>query len=111
MYFGHLGCEAEQAARTTNPWERALELLTGVGEFSLQQVVRGRRTKLIATWTSAYGFLPDGSPNYAPETDQMVGDTMLEGPGRYLHSWRPFQLLDPLTYLTIRHWGNMWEYA
>jgi GTPase SAR1 family protein len=110
-YFRKYEYNAHKMAKEKSPWPRALELLTPLGGKQLLDSAASSRVQFLCGWVSAYGFLPDGRPNFDPEHHRMIGLPELEGPARYIQSWRPFQVLDPLVFLSLPHdSGELWWY-
>jgi hypothetical protein len=55
-------------------------------------------------WTSVYGFLPSGLPNYDPKEDKLQRRYVPgERPSKPEDDWRPFRVLDPFVWLAGGH--------
>jgi len=54
-------------------------------------------------WTSVYGFLPSGAPNYDPAADKMARRHGDGQKGKAMDDWRPFRVLDPFVWLAGGH--------
>jgi GTPase SAR1 family protein len=63
--------------------------------------------KVAFGWTSVYGFLPDGAPNYEPAEDRLVRRHGDGGDGKPEDEWRPFRVLDPFIWLAGGHHGSL----
>ncbi|HEY1599714.1 MAG TPA: hypothetical protein VGG64_08940 [Pirellulales bacterium] len=107
-YFARYDERAEQTARTTDPWPHVLRMMTRAGLGNVLLAVSHRRTEISSTWVSAHGFLPDGRSNMDSSGDRLRAAAGADAQSRYWQLWQPFQVLDPLVYLTTRAPGNLW---
>jgi hypothetical protein len=107
-HFAGFGARAEEMARSTDPWPHVLRMMTKTGLGNLLQAVSRRRAVVASAWVSAHGFLPDGQPNMDASGGRLRAVSGTDAALRYWQLWRPFQLLDPLVYLTTREPGNLW---
>jgi GTPase SAR1 family protein len=99
--YAHLGAGAHAAAEQASALEACRELLPRVSFGVLQNYCPD--AEFAFGWTSVYGFLPTGAPNYDPVGKRMArfhGD----GQGaKAMDDWRPFRVLDPFVWLVGGH--------
>lgn len=98
--FANLGTRAHAAAEGENALKACRDLLPRMSFGVLYKYCR--RAEFAFGWTSVYGFLPTGAPNYDPVAKRMVryhGD----GTKKAMDDWRPFRVLDPFVWLVGGH--------
>lgn len=105
-YFLNYGREALATVNSSNPFQTCHKLLGTAGVNTILKYV-GRQTKVGACWCSAYGFVEEtGEANYNQAEDKLL----IYGPFNsriVIEKWRPYQVIDPLVYLTARINGGI----
>jgi energy-coupling factor transporter ATP-binding protein EcfA2 len=93
------GPGADQRLAALDPWDTAARLLGAFGIADFLKYLRPEaRPRVRCGWSSVYGFIPgDGSPNFDPKTGKML--SWREDDPEFIHTWRPFRVLDPFMYV------------
>ena len=117
-FFVDQGRNAQHAAQQVSPKTRSDQLLTMHGKGTLRNFC-DPTARIAFGWSSAYGFLETGEPNYdelnnslrsyfpsKPNQDPDLGD----GDRKVIESWVPFRVLDPFIFLATGRQGTLEVY-
>jgi hypothetical protein len=98
--------DAERRAKEDCPWKRVREIIPD--DIFKDLVKHASNTELVCGWVSAFGFNPDGTPNYDPTG--CMGSFKKYPLGQRRNHWHPFQLMDPLFFLLTGEPGALKPY-
>lgn len=97
--YHEAGRNAKGCADRSDPWDLATKLLTADGVAALQSIVKAGN--VYARWISSYGFLPDGSANFDPQTGGFLADDL--DPSDAARFWEPYGVLEAFMFLADGH--------
>jgi GTPase SAR1 family protein len=102
--FAQYGVSAESEMERVAPERQLYNML---GELVVDRLRQLNPKSVSAVWTSVFGFLPNGSPNFDPKINNNQGGLCYcEANGKSgkeaSASWRPSNVLNPFLHITFK---------
>lgn len=103
--FGDMGTKARATAESEEAHTHCVKLLPRTNFGVLRNYCPG--AQFAFGWTSVYGFLSSGEPNYDKVEDKLARRYDPEKDDKAMDEWRPFRVLDPFVWLASGHRGAL----
>lgn len=97
--FAKYGRDARRQVEAASPRMFANQTLLPIAARGTLRGFCASSTRIGFGWSSVYGFLPSGEPNYDRENDGLRFRDVTRDTVEVVNNWRPFRVLDPFVFL------------